>query len=48
LRVEVESLLAYEKEAEGLIEAPALEMAVQQMAEGQAELTKCRSNEAEA
>jgi eukaryotic-like serine/threonine-protein kinase len=48
LRVEVESLLAYEKEAEGFIEAPALEVAAQQLAEGQAESAKCRSNEAEA
>ena len=47
LRVEVESLLAYEKEAEGFIEAPALEVAAQQLAEDQAESSKCRSNEAE-
>ena len=48
LRLEVESLLAYEREAEGFIEAPALEVAVQQLAEGQAESTRHRSNEAEA
>ncbi len=48
LRVEVESLLAYEKEAEGFIEAPALEVAAQQVAEGQAESARHRSNEAEA
>jgi len=48
LRLEVESLLAYEREAEGFIEAPALEVAAQQLAEGQAESTRHRSNEAEA
>ena len=48
LRREVESLLAYERQAEAFIEAPALEVAAQQFAEGQAESAKRQSNEAEA
>src|SRR5438093_9984028 len=48
LRREVESLLAYERQAEGFMESLALEAAAHQFAEGQAESAKRQSNEAEA
>src|SRR5438876_7506554 len=48
LRREVESLLAYERQAEGFMEAPILEVAAQQFAERQAESAKRQSNGAEA
>ncbi len=48
LRREVESLLGYEKAAEGFIEAPALDVAALRLAEEQAESARRRWREAEA
>src|SRR5438309_10864316 len=48
LRREVESLLAYERQAEGFMESLALEAAAHQFAVGQAESAKRQSNEAQA